>query len=296
MELNVLLIPECLLSSKEFTMMEKAVWSFLALRAVDNSGFPSNNEIALALGTPRRTITNALRSLNNKKIIHTIPPSDKQKAAHKNSKYRFFAHPVFNQYTRTNAAYMATPTIKNIINFDGQKLPIAEVQKLPIDRRVKITHPIIEKRLKDFKPLKTKAKSKTKKKDVKKEFNPTESLALFTPLYQNHDEFKSTWFELCEHRQLIKVPFTNLAAKKIANKLMKYPIEESIEMMNATIATGKWTDVYPIKQSQNNQRNKHQQKPLAEGRRTFEEIESTYIGPCNPNYEEYKRKLKGLNS
>jgi hypothetical protein len=69
-------------------------------------------------------------------------------------------------------------------------------------------------------------------------------LNLFPNEWTENPSFQKTLQEFIQHRKEKKQTITELAAKKLANKLSKYSMQQTIDALNRSIENG-WTGVFP---------------------------------------------------
>jgi hypothetical protein len=87
--------------------------------------------------------------------------------------------------------------------------------------------------------------SKNSKESFNKKDFPKKYIETHLPNnWQDNPSFQETLEEFIQHRKEKKQPITELAGKKLANKLVKYSIQQAIDALNRSIENG-WTGVFP---------------------------------------------------
>lgn len=84
-----------------------------------------------------------------------------------------------------------------------------------------------------------KTNKKTKKEKIKEKFKNH-----FPEEWYKNPEFKNLMVDFILHRKQKKSPITPIAAKRLANKLTKFPIEVAIEGIEKTLENG-YTGIFP---------------------------------------------------
>jgi hypothetical protein len=146
-----------------------------------------------------------------------------------------------------------------ILFIEKRGLPAREWYYIDVQKLHKILESNLGQDLKDSKgqgimdskgqvPKDSKGHKENKDKENKDKENKDKKIyslkTLFPSNWQDNPSFQETLKEFIQHRKEKKQPITELAGKKLANKLSQYSIQQAIDALNRSIENG-WTGVFP---------------------------------------------------
>jgi len=97
---------------------------------------------------------------------------------------------------------------------------------------------------------KAKRKQKPSKKEKEKKNNKEEKKKKENVVYFVDEKLNKTFLAFIEHRIKVKAPMTEHAKELMVNKLLKISknnLRAAVEILNRSILSGKWTDIYALK-------------------------------------------------